>query len=893
MRKLAAIMFTDIVGYSALMSKDESLALQILNKNREIQMAALRQFNGEFIKEIGDGTLSIFQSSWDAVNCAVDIQKTLKLNYPFMLRIGIHIGDIVFSDNDVYGDGVNIASRIEPLCEPGGICISERVYEDIHNKIGFEAVFIGAKTLKNINQPVKIYSIAPGFFQINVTDDHKKPFDSKKPVSEQKKGIHNIISKRIIIVIAMLAIIISAYFLLKPMVSRAVIPFEPTPIAVITFENQTGDSSFNYLQKAIPNLLITNLEQSRLFRVITWERMQDILNQMGKPNIKVIDPELGFEICGWEGCNLIVIGSYIKAGNVFVTDAKVLDVKSKQLLKSVSAKGNGIASILESQIDDLSREISRSAGIPTRKIESAGLRVIDVTTNSMTAYDYFLKGRDAFDKMYYNDARKYFEKAIMTDTTFAVAWLYLSNAFGSLENVQMRNEALQKAYVYSYKTTEKEQLYIRAAYARTFKSNFNEEFGYLSELVRITTKEKRAYFALGMWYKARNDLNESINQFNKALKLDPEYAEAINQIAYLYMKQGDFEKALAYFKRYAILNPGDANPFDSMGDLLWQSGRLDEAVTEYQEALKIKPDFHISAAKIVYINCMKENYTEAFEWMNRTIDIAPSQGTKALWYWARAFINDWCGKLSSAYADLDTARELSQSQNNNFIFAGSYWLQAFFDLDARKLDSGKYHYIQSLQIFLKDTTTIEDDSISYYYYNGLLNIEKNRLDSAMSDMNRMKILISKMDYTSILQLHYWYECLYGEMHIKQNDYLGAIEFLKKSKPVEIPDFSFPQVLVYNIPFYRDDLARAYMGAERMDEAIGEYERLISFNPGSKDRRLIHPKNHYYLGLLYEKKGLKDKAIAQYQKFLYLWHDADKVFPEPADAQKRLNRLLMH
>ena len=131
MRQLAAIMFTDIVGYSALMSKDESAAMSVLSKNREIQKGSLEKFHGKFIKEIGDGTLCIFQSSWDAVRCAAFIQSKTHNESNFCLRIGIHIGDIVISENDVFGDGVNIASRIQALSEPGGIWLSERVFEDI------------------------------------------------------------------------------------------------------------------------------------------------------------------------------------------------------------------------------------------------------------------------------------------------------------------------------------------------------------------------------------------------------------------------------------------------------------------------------------------------------------------------------------------------------------------------------------------------------------------------------------------------------------------------------------------------------------------------------------------------------------------------------------------
>jgi len=287
MRKLAAIMFTDIVGYSAMMSKDESSALAILERNREIRKNALGGYNGEFIKEIGDGTLCIFQSSWDAVNCAVAIQKAVSRENSFQLRIGIHIGDIDISENDVFGDGVNIASRIESLCEPGGICFTERVYEDVRNKIDFEVASKGEKSLKNINQPVTLYAISAAQLLEASTDSLNPDIENtaKKNAGKHKKSISPKRSRIIIIISSIVVLILAGYFTLRPLVLKALISYDPIPIAVISFENQTGDSKFDYLQKAIPNLLITNLEQSNLFHVITWERMQDLLNQMGKNDV--------------------------------------------------------------------------------------------------------------------------------------------------------------------------------------------------------------------------------------------------------------------------------------------------------------------------------------------------------------------------------------------------------------------------------------------------------------------------------------------------------------------------------------------------------------------------------------------------------------------------------
>jgi adenylate cyclase len=158
-RKLAAIMFTDIVGYTTTMSEDEQKALLILQSNRDVLKPVIVSHNGEWLKEMGDGTLSSFTSAVEAVNCALEIQRLLKDETDFQLRIGIHIGDVVISKSDIFGSGVNVASRIETLAEPGGICISERVYDDISNKPGIETAYIGEKKLKNVSQPIKIYAL--------------------------------------------------------------------------------------------------------------------------------------------------------------------------------------------------------------------------------------------------------------------------------------------------------------------------------------------------------------------------------------------------------------------------------------------------------------------------------------------------------------------------------------------------------------------------------------------------------------------------------------------------------------------------------------------------------------------------------------------------------------
>jgi adenylate cyclase len=158
-RQLAAIMFTDIVGYTAIMGKNEQMAFDLLNKNRKLEKPIIEQFRGKWIKELGDGVMASFSTVTDAVSAAVKIQEACKQSKEFLLRIGIHLGEVIFEDNDVFGDGVNIASRIQAIAGPGEIYISEAVYNNVFNKRDIVTQFIKEETLKNVREPVKIYRV--------------------------------------------------------------------------------------------------------------------------------------------------------------------------------------------------------------------------------------------------------------------------------------------------------------------------------------------------------------------------------------------------------------------------------------------------------------------------------------------------------------------------------------------------------------------------------------------------------------------------------------------------------------------------------------------------------------------------------------------------------------
>jgi len=700
----------------------------------------------------------------------------------------------------------------------------------------------------------------------------KKDSDSSIPVKPVENGKKESTKKRIrtILITSSIILLIAIILSLGKILLFEEIPItEPKPIVVISFKNQTGDKTYDYLQEAIPNLLITSLEQSKYLRVITWERMYDLLKQLGRENVDIIDKDLGFELCRLEGVEAIILGTFVKAGDIFATDVKVLDVQSKRLLKSASSKGEGVGSILQNQIDDLSQAISRSVGISEKALGGTQMRISNITTPSMEAYNYFLRGRDEYEKIYYDAARRFLEKAVELDSTFAVAHLYLARVYGSLRYIKKEEGAYEKAMAFSAKTTDKERLYIEAAYAGRIEDDPEKRFRILKQMAKKYPGEKRVHTSLGSYYRYKIMYTEAIIDLNKALELDPEYGPAINLLAYTYSAMRHYEKAIEYFRRYASVSPGDANPFDSMGELYFKLGNLDKAIDKYKEALEVKPDFG-SGIWIAYIYALNENYAETMKWL---------------------VYHSLLGHFIQSLIDISKAKELMKSTGHEYGAAVMALVKGWIYFDREEYELCRPCF-EEYHGFVKDYRYLFDQ------IGGILNlafvdVREGRINSAksrMAETESLKLKQLEKDPYWATRPNFMRKSLRMEIMLADDAFDEAIAVGEKNSPLEMVSMGYKELIAYNIPFLQDILARAYYRNGDLDKAIAEYERLITFDPNSKDRRLIHPKYHYLLAKLYEEKDWKGKAIEQYEKFLEIWKNADEDLPELIDAKERFARL---
>jgi tetratricopeptide (TPR) repeat protein len=703
-----------------------------------------------------------------------------------------------------------------------------------------------------------------------------------KSITSKEITVKFTLKRLLVPVLAIAAIIVAALLAWKFVFKKPItlLPEQKRSIAVTSFENQTGDQSYDYLSKVIPNLLITNLEQSGYFSVTTWERLRDLLKQAGKGDVDFINSDLGFELCLKDAVQVIVLGSVTKAENTFVIDAKVLDVGTKRLLATANSRGDGASSILKTQVDDLSRLIAKAIGFSDRKAAAAGMQIEGMTTNSLEAYNYYIRGQEEDQKLHGPQARQCYEKAVELDPNFAMALLELGG------------ESIKKAMALSKNVTDKERFYIEARYASQVEKDRPKAASIYRQIVDMYPKEKRAFSYLG---GLAQDLQETIVFYGKALELDPSDVLVLNGIGYAYLGLKQYDQAVEAFKKYAALRTGEANPFDSLADACFHLGRLLEALDHYRKALQLEPSFYGSIVAKGYIYAFREDYTQAREWVDKAVSVSVERQRPNAYLW-KAFYLAWLGSHEKSLGYIRMAEDALRALGHDMAKAYADWLRAWVYYDQGQLELCRSFNETSISELIKNELYGHESfhRIGHDFLAGLLDLEERKTDSAKSKL-------AEMDSPQI-------ECQggYRDLAAFESEYLKTIILLYE-KAVERALSSFQKSTIlkfvpqsvdvdyikfrYNTPFQRDVLARAFAERGEIDRAIALYEHLITFDPTKPSRALIHLLYHYRLGKLYEQKGLKDKAKAQLERFLDLWEDADPGRPEVEDAKKRLAILI--
>ncbi len=502
-RQLAAIMFTDIVGYTALMGKDEQQAFELLDKNRQIQRPIIEQFNGRWIKELGDGVMASFNTVSDAVNAAIKIQQKCNASKEFQLRIGIHLGEVVFEDSDVFGDGVNIASRLQAIANPGSIFISESVYNNISNRKEFEPKFVTEQRLKNVKEPIKIYQvIAEGIVTAHAA-----------PITEKIK------KNRMIAIIALVAIIALAAIYFYANSKRTNEPNEKS-IAILPFDDMSPQKDHEYLSDGLAEEIINSISIIKDLKVIG---RTSSFQYKGK----------GFDAASiGEKLNVsnVLGGSIQMAGNVLRITTMLIRVKDNKVIWSqrFDKEPKDIFAIQDSIANNIVEKLKVTLS------ESEKPRLVKKET-APEVYSEYLKGFLLYKREEFGESINYFLHAISGDSLFAPAHAYL---------------ALAKIWI----------IYKAGAFADYNAIREAKEYAY--NAIRLDPDLGEAYSALALsaWIIELDFVTARIN-FEKSVELNPSASLIKNRYAYFLLWMGEFDKAEKLSLDAISSDPADYNGY--------------------------------------------------------------------------------------------------------------------------------------------------------------------------------------------------------------------------------------------------------------------------------------------------------------------------------------------
>ena len=535
-RKLATVLFADIEGYTSLMQTDEKQAMLYLAHFKELIDQIVPLHEGEIIQYYGDAVLLTYESGQDGVECGMALQKAF-IEKKIPVRIGMHLGDVLFKSNNVFGDGVNIASRIESMGTAGSILISKAIRNQLSNKSEFLVSSLGSFNFKNVQEPMEVFALANEGLVVPT----RKEVKTKGKLAKQKRpGWQPIV----VIVLLLTSILMTGYYFLSGNSPGNATDDDmeiKNSIAVFPFDVK-GSPDIAYLGEGIVDLISTQLDEIPKLNSIDPNR---IFSQLGNERNISRKPEKAAELATDYGATKFILGSIVQVGEKLQFSATKYDASGKEINRqSVSADN---METLSTTINNLIKEIVADE-LKEANYELASLGAL--TSNNLESLKLYLEGEQAYRNVDYRKARDLFEQATELDSTFGLAWMRLYNA-DSWIGWNSNEHTLQKWTEYKHTMPDKWQLYHEAAVLH--RQPNPKAIAIYQKLIRLYGDTPAFHYGLGEFYFHLNEAygrpaTEAKPYFLETIELDPGNQEALWHLGNIAVYENDrqaLQKALS------------------------------------------------------------------------------------------------------------------------------------------------------------------------------------------------------------------------------------------------------------------------------------------------------------------------------------------------------------
>ncbi|MGD9262249.1 MAG: tetratricopeptide repeat protein, partial [Desulfobacterales bacterium] len=588
-RKLTAILSADVEGYSRLMDDDEEATVRTLTSYRTTISNFVEQYGGRVVDSPGDNILAEFKSVVDAVNCAVEIQRDLAERNAelsderkMQFRIGVNLGDVIDEEERIYGDGVNIAARIESLSEAGGICISHSAYDQIKNKLKFGYEYLGEHEVKNIREPVKAYRVlmTPEF------EGKLIGFDKKA----SRRGWVWVAAAAVVVAVVALTIwqFYNSRVSIEPAsVDKMAYPLPEKPsIAVLPFDNLSGDPEQEYFSDGFTEHIITSLSKVPYIFVIA--RNSTFAYKGKAVKINQIAEELGVRY--------ILEGSIQRSNDSLRITVQLIDAITGHHIwaENYDRKLKGIFALQ----DEIAMKIMAELQVNIA-YESLG-RSSSIQTKNLKAYEKFLKGVERYLRRTEEDilhARKIFKEAIALDPEYGapyvmLGWTHLDDIW--FYRTKDRTKSLQTAEQLAQKAMEltgQDDFNLRLLSSIfMLRKQYDKAIIEIQKAIELSPNSAQSYFIYGMVLNFAGHYDEAIPNFKKAIRLNPfTPINYLNNLAWAYFHKEQYEEAIPFWNRTIERNPDYLFAHIGLTGAYQMSGDEIKARESANEVLRIKP----------------------------------------------------------------------------------------------------------------------------------------------------------------------------------------------------------------------------------------------------------------------------------------------------------------
>ena len=560
-RHLAAVLFADIVGYTSFMQKDEAFALQKIKRYQALLNSAAQQFNGQVLKNYGDGSLMTFPNSLDAVKAAKQIQEHAKREPIVPLRIGIHVGEFVVEEGDIYGNGVNLASRIESLGITGAVLFSKNVFQKIKNHPELQVQSLGYFEFKNVEEPMEVFSLANEGFPIPKKEEIQGKFNTTPRSYTVKKN------KWVVPVIAG-ALLLFAIGFWKYNTTNTPVPIDNNltnitenkiphnSLAVLPFTNMSDEKENQYFTDGMHDDLLIHLSKTGSMKVISrtsvlrFKETQQPIPEIAKM-LKVAN---------------ILEGSVRRLGKTVRINVQLIKAETDEYLWSEIYDRE----LTTNNIFDIQTEIAQkiAASLKTNINLELNQAIAEVPTENIEAYENYLKARQKIEirsATALSEAKTLLEKSIAIDPNFALAYIHLGGVYNLLTNYDIVDK--HKYFDLAWENLNKGMI---------LNNNLAEAYALKGELIAETKK----------------DLAKASMAFDKAISLNPNYETTYHWYANAVERLGkDMEKALEYIQEAVRINPLSPVLVLNLGRYFRETGKLQQAAVTFQKGIDIEPTY--------------------------------------------------------------------------------------------------------------------------------------------------------------------------------------------------------------------------------------------------------------------------------------------------------------